>query len=234
MTRGAVALVLAAGMGERTGLPKPKAFVPIGETPILTLALRAVDRCPEVAGIVVAVPAGFEREARELIAASKPTRVVLGGETRQESVRLALASVPRDVAVVVCHDAARPLASPELFSRVLAAMEGAEGAVPVLPVPDTVKRVRGALVVGTEDREGLALAQTPQAFVASALRAAHERAAAEGRTFTDDAALLEWAGYRVRTVPGERSNFKVTTAEDLVLAEATLLARSRRGGGGHG
>jgi len=127
----------------------------------------------------------------------------------------------------VCHDAARPFASPALYSAVVSALASADGAVPVLAVADTVKRVRGGIVDATEPRDGLALAQTPQAFDAAALRDAHDRAEREGVEVTDDAAALEWAGYRVSAVPGEVRNFKVTTPEDLARAElvASELAR---------
>jgi 2-C-methyl-D-erythritol 4-phosphate cytidylyltransferase/2-C-methyl-D-erythritol 2,4-cyclodiphosphate synthase len=151
--------------------------------------------------------------------------VVGGGETRQESVRLALRAVAEDVKVVACHDAARPFASPALFGAVIEAVgDGAAGAVPVVAVADTIKRARDGWVVGTEVREELAAAQTPQAFATPVLREAHERAAAQGVAFTDDAALVEWAGGRVRTVPGEPANIKVTTPEDLARAEAVEAA----------
>jgi 2-C-methyl-D-erythritol 4-phosphate cytidylyltransferase / 2-C-methyl-D-erythritol 2,4-cyclodiphosphate synthase len=118
------------------------------------------------------------------------------------------------------HDGARPFASPGLFTSVLAAVAGgADGAIPIVPVADTIKRVQDGLVVGTEPREELALAQTPQGFRAAALRDAHARAARADLEFTDDAAALEWAGYEVRVVPGDPDNFKVTTLSDFVRAE---------------
>ncbi len=134
-----------------------------------------------------------------------------------------LAAVAGGVERILCHDAARPLASPELFQRTLEALEGWDGVVPVLRVVDTVKRVQDGTIEGTEPRERLALAQTPQAFRAAALRDAHERAAADGFEGSDDALLLERAGYRVRAIEGERTNLKITTADDVRLAEA--LAR---------
>jgi 2-C-methyl-D-erythritol 4-phosphate cytidylyltransferase/2-C-methyl-D-erythritol 2,4-cyclodiphosphate synthase len=128
----------------------------------------------------------------------------------------------------VCHDAARALASPELFEAALEALEGWDGVVPVVPVTDTVKRIHGDVVEGTEAREALGLAQTPQAFVAAALTRAHAEAERRGLDVTDDAAALELAGFRVRAIAGEPRNFKITTREDLERAEA-LLARSRDG-----
>ena len=219
---GAVALVLAAGSGDRLGAGTPKGFVAVGGRSILSRAAAAAAACPEVGSLVVTVPAGWEDRARAELPSSKPATVIAGGASRHESVRLALAAAPDHAEAVLCHDAARCLAPAGLFSSVLAALADADGVVPVVPVPDTVKRVRDGRVVATEPRADLALAQTPQAFRPAALRDAHRRAAAEGLEFTDDAAALEWAGYTVRTVPGEPESFKITTPEDLARAELVL------------
>jgi 2-C-methyl-D-erythritol 4-phosphate cytidylyltransferase len=157
--------------------------------------------------------------------------VVTGGPSRQASVRAALAAIPADAQTVAVHDAARPLARPRLFDDVvdtLDAMPEAAGVVPVVAIADTVKRIRDGFVIGTEARDELALAQTPQAFRTGPLRDAHERAAAEDVAFTDDAALVAWAGGRVAVVPGDLENFKVTSADDLRRAEF-LLARASHG-----
>ncbi len=227
MIDSAVAIVLAAGMGERLSgayaEAGPKAFVELGGKPLLAWATEAAAGCSRVSSLVIAAPPGLEELAAAAAATGKPVSVITGGDTRQASVRAALAAVPDDVAFVVCHDAARPFATASLFGSVLEALdgpEGADGAVPVLPIPDTVKRVHDALVVGTEERQGLALAQTPQGFRGAALRDAHARAANAGLAFTDDAAVLEWAGYRVKAVAGEVGNFKITTADDLERAES--------------
>ncbi len=221
---GAVAIVLAAGTGERLGPSVPKAFVGLGGRPILARSVGAAMGSGAIDAVVVAAPAGSEDLAHAILEPFGTHAVVTGGTTRQASVRAALGMVPDGTRIVVCHDAARPLASPGLFSAVVAALEarGADGAIPVLPVVDTVKRVRDGMVVATEPRWGLALAQTPQAFLASALRDAHARAAEARIEVTDDAASLEWAGYRVVTVEGEPSNFKITTAEDLARAERVV------------
>lgn len=218
----AVAIVLAAGSGERLGLGTPKAFVPLGGRPILARAVATALECPGVALVVVTAPPGAEDLAHAIVEPLGAHAVVTGGPSRHASVRAALAAVPDETTAVLCHDAARALASPRLFSIVLEALEGWDGVVPVVPVPDTVKRVRDGAVVATESREDLALAQTPQGFSAAALRDAHARAAEAGREFTDDAAALEWAGYRVLAAPGEPNNFKITTAEDLARAESLL------------
>lgn len=213
------AIVLAGGSGARLGLGVPKAFARVGGRTMLELAASAAATVAE--RLVVAVPAGEEDRARELLAGiGRPGQVVAGGETRQASVRAALAAVPPDFEVIVCHDAARPFASAALFEAVLAALPEADGAVPVVPIPDTVKVVEEGWVVETLPRERLRAAQTPQGFRAGPLREAHARALVAGLAFTDDAAAVEWAGFRVRAVPGEPGNFKVTTAEDLRRAEA--------------
>jgi len=224
---GAVAIVLAAGSGERLGQDRPKAFVELAGRPLLAHAVGAALTCPEISLVVVAAPPGGEDLAHAMVESLGAHAVVTGGTTRRASVWAALQAVPADAAAIVCHDAARPFAPPGLFARVLAALDGADGVVPVVPVPDTVKRVDGDVVLGTEPREGLVLAQTPQAFLAPALREAHERAEREGAEMTDDAAALERAGFRVRTVPGEPGNFKITTPEDLARAETIALELAR-------
>ena len=144
---------------------------------------------------------------------------VEGGATRSESVRNGLAAVPNDAEVIIVHDAARPLASAALFAAVVDAVrEGADGAIPVVPVTDTIKRVDGGRVIATLDRDALVAVQTPQAFRAEVLRKAH----AGGGEATDDASLVESVGGTVVVVPGDPANIKVTTAHDLRLAEALL------------
>jgi 2-C-methyl-D-erythritol 4-phosphate cytidylyltransferase / 2-C-methyl-D-erythritol 2,4-cyclodiphosphate synthase len=179
---------------------------------------------------VVVVPDGAVDRARALLgAADAPVdMVVAGGASRQESVARGLAVVAADARLVICHDAARPFASPELFDRVVAALSErpeARGAVPVVTPPDTVKRVRDGVVVETLARAELALAQTPQAFDAEAIRGAHARAERLGLEATDDAMLLELAGDTVVTVPGEPANFKITTPEDMARAERLLASQ---------
>ena len=221
MTR-AVVLLLAAGEGARIGRGA-KAFLPLRGRAIVAVAAENAAQCPEVGALVVAVPRGFEDEARRSVDVAKPVTIVTGGSRRQDSVRLALDAVPPEFDVAVCHDAARPFAGPELFTSVIAGLSEGDGVIPALPPPDTVKRVRNGYVEETLPREDLRLVQTPQAFVAAALREAHRRALAEGVHRTDDAALLEWAGFRVRVVPGEPSNFKITAPEDLARAEQVLI-----------
>jgi 2-C-methyl-D-erythritol 4-phosphate cytidylyltransferase len=214
VTARAVAVVVAAGSGERLGAGTPKAFVDLGGVPVVARACRAALTSESVGAVVVAVPVGMEEEAVAHLG-EEGILVVAGGDTRHASVETALRSVPTDADVVVVHDAARPLATPALFDLVVGATTDADAVVPALRIADTVKRVHEGWVIGTEPREALWTIQTPQAFRAPALRDAHARASEGGRVFTDDAAALEWAGYRVRVVEGEAENFKITTTADL-------------------
>jgi 2-C-methyl-D-erythritol 4-phosphate cytidylyltransferase len=239
MAPRAVALILAAGAGERVGGGGPKGFLEIGGRPMIAVAADAAAACPEVGSLVVTTPTGLEHRAADIVASvDKPIRVVEGGASRQASVRLALAALPSlrsdDVVaidVVAIHDAARPFAAPALFSDVISAVRGAElgvaGAIPVVPVADSLKRVVGRDVLGGEPRDDLRAAQTPQAFRLEALRDAHERAESEGREFTDDAGVVGWAGGRIVAVPGDPRNFKITTQDDLLRADALLRGSAR-------
>jgi 2-C-methyl-D-erythritol 4-phosphate cytidylyltransferase len=219
----AAAILLAAGAGKRIGATRPKAFLPIGERPILSVAAAAAAASPRIGALVVAAPPGYEDEARSSVEGLMlPTTVLTGGRTRQASVRAALSALAPDAVIVVVHDAARPFAPPDLFTEVIRAVEaGADGAIPVVPVTDTVKRIDGIRVVDTVDRRDLVNAQTPQAFRVAALREAHERAAADGEAATDDAMLLERSGTVVAVV-GDPMNFKITTLLDLARAESRI------------
>jgi 2-C-methyl-D-erythritol 4-phosphate cytidylyltransferase len=167
--------------------------------------------------VVVVLPAGASWDGPPVDA------TVVGGATRADSVRAGLTAVPATVEIVLVHDAARPLATDDLFRSVADAVRaGADGAVPALPVSDTLKRVEGIHVRETVPRDALVTVQTPQAFRASVLRSAH----AGGAEGTDDAALVERAGGSVVVVPGEATNVKVTAPEDLGLVE-TLLTSER-------
>ena len=219
----AIVILLGAGAGRRLGGAEPKALLPIGGRPIHAVAAAAAAASPPVGGLVVAFPAGWEGRARACVEElSIDVRFVEGGETRQASVRAALETIPDTVDLVAVHDAARPFAPPDLFTRVLEAVDGADGAVPVLAVADTMLRVRDEVVEGVEAREQLVLGQTPQAFRTAALREAHGKAEAVGAAFTDDASLLRWAGFEVRAVPGDPENAKITTLADLAQADRRM------------
>jgi 2-C-methyl-D-erythritol 4-phosphate cytidylyltransferase len=203
------AIVVAAGGGSRFGAAKQ--FAQLNGASVIERAVEvAVESCD---GVVVVLPADTTW------AAAPGVRLAVGGVTRSDSVRAGLALVPDDADIVIVHDAARPLASRRLYELVVQAIvDGADGAVPALPVADTVKRVANGRVVETVSREGLVGVQTPQAFRAAALRAAH----AIGGVDTDDAALVEGNGGVVVVVEGERRNLKLTLADDLELAQALL------------
>ena len=224
---GAIVILLAAGAGRRIGAAEPKALLRIGGRPMLSVAAAGAAACPSVGGLVVTYPPGWEGRTRACVEDLEVSaRLVEGGDSRQASVRAALASVPEPVDVVAVHDAARPFATPELFARVIRAVaDGADGAVPVLAMTDTVLRVRGDVVEGTEIREELALGQTPQAFRASFLREAHAKAEAAGASFTDDASTLRWAGFQVLAITGEPANVKITTLADLAQADRRMGGR---------
>jgi 2-C-methyl-D-erythritol 4-phosphate cytidylyltransferase len=217
------ALLVAAGTGERLGIDRPKAFAVLGGRPLLAESLERLDRCAWVDAVVVAAPPGWEEPVillAEELATHKVVACVAGGSTRAESVGLALAEVSGDALVVLVHDAARPLLDEAVVERVLGPLtEGYDGAVPALPVPDTLKRVEAGRVVATVSRDGLVAVQTPQAFQATALR----RAFAENLSgATDCASLVERAGGRVAVVDGDRRLVKVTTQADLALVESWL------------
>ena len=198
-------IVVGGGSGRRFGTPKQ--YESLGD-------VRVIDRSVAVAseasdGVVVVVPPeDAEREG-----------AVAGGSSRSDSVRAGLAAVPAEATIVCVHDAARPLASPELFRRAIAAViAGADAAIPSVAVADTIKVVADGVVVSTPDRASLVAVQTPQAFRAAALRAAHER----GEDATDDAALVEAAGGLVVVVDGEVTNRKITVPDDLDWARRQL------------
>ena len=216
-----VAVVVAAGSGTRLGGDVPKALRTIGGRPLVAVAVDRALASPSIDGVVVVAPPGAEGALRDMFAdASGSVIVVPGGSTRQRSVAAGLDAVGGHVEVVAVHDAARPFASPALFTSVVRAVEaGADAAVPVVSLVDTVKRVRDGSIVGTEPRDGLALAQTPQACRLDLLRTAIAKAEASSLDFTDDSGLMEWAGASVRTVDGEPGNNKITTASDLARAD---------------
>jgi 2-C-methyl-D-erythritol 4-phosphate cytidylyltransferase len=206
------AVVVAGGTGQRFG--QLKQFALLVDRPVVEWAVAACR--PSSSGVVLVVPPG---QADGLDHGADI--VVEGGASRAESVRCGLSAVPENAEVIVVHDAARPLASPALFGAVIDAVTsgGAGGAVPALPVSDTIKVVDGAQnVTATLDRTTLVAVQTPQAFAAALLRRAH----AGGTEATDDAALVEALGATVRVVPGDPRNLKITTPADLGTAEHLL------------
>lgn len=223
---GCYALIVAAGRGRRFGADLPKQYAELGGAPLLRRTLAAFAGHPEIAGVVAVI----HPDDADLFAAAAAGLELLapvpGGAERQESVARGLAALTAHAPDrVLIHDGARPFVSPGLISRVIAALDHADGAVPVLAMTDTVKRLDGERIAGTVDRSALARAQTPQGFRFEAILAAHRALA--GETLTDDAALAESAGLQVVAVDGDAGNVKITTPDDLAQA-------ARRIGGGFG
>jgi 2-C-methyl-D-erythritol 4-phosphate cytidylyltransferase len=209
-------IVVAGGRGRRFGSAKQLAV--LGGQRVLDRSVAAARAVSD--GVVVVTTA--DQVPFEI--SSGADLVVAGGSSRSASVRNGLDAVPVDAAVIVVHDAARPLTPVAAFRRVIEAVRhGAVAAITAIPVVDTLKRVEDSIVVETIDRSTLVAVQTPQAFRSSVLRAAHE----SGRDATDDAGLVETLGYPVQVVEGDVRSRKLTTVEDLAILEAFLLSETR-------
>jgi 2-C-methyl-D-erythritol 4-phosphate cytidylyltransferase len=220
------ALVLAAGRGERLGLPMPKAFVPLVGRPLILHALAAMASVPAIDRVVPVIARAelgrWERLAPELAGIPKLAEPVFGGAERQDSVRAGLATLGPEIEWVAVHDAARPFVRPAAVVRVLEAARASGAAILAAPVSDTIKRVRAGCVVETPPRAECWAAQTPQVFRVELLREALAEAGAEGRVATDDAQLVEWLGVAVAVVQGDLDNWKLTRPDDLAAAERLL------------
>lgn len=224
-------ILLAAGQGRRLPGPVKKGFRRVAGRPLYRHSLDLFARMPEVAEVVLVVPPENVSALRRREQGRRPfPRVVAGGDVRAESVRRGLAALSAGIRWVAVHDAARPCLSIGLVRQVAAAARRWGGAIPALPVAETLKRGEGGFVARTVRREGLWAAQTPQIFSRGALERAFLSARGRHRAWTDDARAFEGRGLRVRLVPGEKSNIKVTTREDLALAEFLLKNRSSRRG----
>ncbi|HET7173604.1 MAG TPA: 2-C-methyl-D-erythritol 4-phosphate cytidylyltransferase [Nocardioidaceae bacterium] len=225
MSQATAAVIPAAGAGVRlaAGAPEPpKALRSVAGRALLELSVDAL--APLVDEVIVVAPPNFVDPVQGVLGNAAGPRVVAGGSTRQESVRLGLAALGPAAAYVVVHDAARPLVPPDLVQRVLdALLAGAEAVVPVLPVTDSLRRRRPDGDSEPVDRESLVAVQTPQGFRREVLERAHSAAAGHGAT--DDASLVQSLGVRVATVDGSPLAFKVTTRLDLLLVEALVTTR---------
>ena len=233
-------LIAAAGSGRRMGASGNKLLLPLAGRPLLAWTLEAALACGAIRWIgVVGQPvdaAAIAALVAEVLQGSKsrsplaPVVWIVGGDSRQDSVRLGLAALPDDAEQVLIHDGARCLVEPELLHRCCvalgeAALAGA-GIICATPVTDTIKQVgEGGRIKSTPDRSVLWAAQTPQGFAVGPLRQAHAKAEALGWTVTDDAALFERLGWPVQVLEAPPSNIKVTTPFDLTVAEAVLKTR---------
>ena len=219
------AIIVSAGRGTRFGGDGlPKAFRPLAGLPMHMHSVRAFQDVDSIAGIVLVVIENWLEYAMETTMGETvraPVEITPGGDTRQASVRAGLARVPPDAERIVVHDAARPLVTPAMIEACLAALKEADGAICAVPLSDTLKKAADGVVEETVARDDLWRVQTPQAFLANALREAH--ASAPDDQATDDAALIEARGGRVVIVPGDERNIKITTPADLELAEALML-----------
>lgn len=231
------AIVPAAGAGLRMGTEVPKQFLALGGKPLLVVTLERLSASPLVETVVVAVPPGWvdkvEAELVRPFGLAKVGAVVEGGAERQDSVRAGLEALPAEVEVVVVHDGVRPFLTPGMVAAVVEAASKAGAAVTAVAVTDTLKRASRGEVMETIEREGLVSVQTPQAFRKDLLAEALGKARLDGFVATDEAALVERLGLPVGVVAGSATNIKVTTAEDLALAESIerLLNASEPGAG---
>lgn len=207
------AVIVAAGSGERLRSPKPKAFVPLGKSPLFEHSLSIFKRHSKISKIVLVFPPGYE--SLDLDAS-----VVAGGARRQDSVAVGLSLLDDSFEAVLIHDAARPFVTSSIIDRLLAALKEGKHAIAAVKVTDTIKQGEGGRIIKTVDREALWAAQTPQAFLLGPLKDALNQAKRNGWLFTDEAALLEKLNIPVSLVEGDTFNFKITTPADLELAKA--------------
>jgi len=226
-----IAIVPAAGTGERMGTNnRKKPYLLLNKRPLLYYTLTALDSIPAIAQIIVAVAPGDERFCQQQVLEkfhfNKSIQIIPGGSSRQESVRRLLERVPDEEHLVLIHDGARPLITPELLDQAIAETMVWKATVLAVPVKDTIKSANDTLQIEkTISRERLWAIQTPQTFERSVIQEAHQRARQEGFLGTDDAALVERMGVQVKIVMGSYDNIKITTPEDLIVAEALLKKR---------
>ncbi|MER3437961.1 MAG: 2-C-methyl-D-erythritol 4-phosphate cytidylyltransferase [Chloroflexota bacterium] len=220
----AVAIIVAAGRGVRFGAT-PKVLAPLGGKPVVSYAIEAAHRARSIEAVVLVTSQSLMPRVEALVhehSFPKLHAIVAGGELRQDSVAAGLAAVPPGTSLVAIHDAARPLVSASLLDACVAAAAEHGAAIAAIPVVDTLKRVESGRIVQTIPREGVWAAQTPQAFQLSRLLEAFHHASAQRLIVTDEAALFEALGWPVAVVEGSRLNLKITTADDLPIAEALL------------
>ena len=221
-----IAIIAAAGAGTRMASDRPKQFLLLAGTPVIIHTLKAFEQCESINEVIVVLPAeesaGFLSMAGKF-GLRKVARVVPGGATRAESVKRGLMSIRSATAeIVAVHDGVRPFVTVDEISQTVAAAQTDGAAILVAPVTDTIKHVGDQAVLKTLDRTGLRRALTPQCFRYELLREAYQRADVNNPSLTDESALVEQLGHRVTVVEGSARNIKITTAEDLVIAEVLL------------
>ncbi len=220
------AIIAAAGMGARMASDRPKQFLLLAGTPIIFHTLKPFERCDRIQEVIVVLPP--EEAAAFLALAAKHglrklSRVVPGGTTRADSVKRGLMAIrPATAGIVAVHDGVRPFVTVEEIDNVVAAAESNGAAILVAPVTDTIKQVSGDTISNTLDRQQLRRALTPQCFRYELLRKAYEHADVNDASLTDESALVERTGARVTTIEGSTRNIKITTPQDLLIAEAFI------------
>lgn len=228
MKKSAIAIVPAAGIGKRFGEGTNKPFATLGDKPLIIWAVEALQSLPEIAEIIPAVKETDINLCRRLFedySITKIKRIAPGGKERQDSVFNCLTLIQDKAALVLVHDGVRPLIEPSVIKTVLQQLNGCDGVVVGVPLKDTVKEVTDGIVRNTPERNKLWAIQTPQAFHFRTLYTAYEKAAADSFYATDDSALVERYGGKIKVVQGPYTNIKVTTPEDLLVAEVFLEMR---------
>ncbi len=213
-------------MGKRFNHKMPKQFVRLGKKPIIVYSLEKFQKSRKINEIVTVVPRGFvqyvQKEILRRFKLTKVSKIVVGGKTRQESVRFALAAIDSNSDYVLVHDAVRPLVRQEDIERLIAEVQKKKAAILAVPIKETVKKVHQQKILTTLERENLWLAQTPQAFESSLLKKTYLKAEKDGFEGTDCASLVERLGVKISIISGSYQNIKITDREDLKLAEKIL------------
>ena len=227
-----IALIVAGGRGERLNADLPKQYMQLGGKSILRHSIEAFLGNKAIDGVRVIIHPKDKELYKQATLGLKLLAPVIGGKTRQESVKNGLISLKNiSPDYVLIHDAARPFINSNVIKNVISGLKNNKAVVPVIPVSDTVKKVKSGKILRTIERENLALAQTPQGFHYSDINKAHEKAAKNKKDFSDDAAVAEFSGITVKTVAGKKGNYKITDEEDMKRAKKELKYETRVGTG---
>jgi len=220
------ALIAAGGRGERIGGILPKQFMEIKKKPVLAYTVEKFEKCELIDEIILVVPEDYmsfcSYNIVDVCDFKKVKRILSGGKERQDSVYKGLLALSKDTDIVLIHDGVRPFISTEKIGKSIEMCKKEKAVILALPVNDTVKRVDEGYVVTTLDRDKLWIAQTPQTFEYKLILEAYKKAIEDSFIGTDDSSLVERLGFKVRVLEGESQNIKITTQEDLVLAEKII------------